>query len=197
MKYTELIPNVKWNCPSDNNRNVLIICHLQQIPYYLSQVKNFIWEQFTNITIWQTNSEIGDRNQFLKEVDQMDAVICFITELLVSTQNEIGDDLLPTVIEKKCPFLPIVDDENLEQILEQKYGHIHFAKRKERRKIRFDVIEKFIKGIPSSEEKRKQWFELSHRDIEYFSQSYFISYRKADGKYIDYLQRRIHKEPFL
>ena len=69
MKYTELIPNIKWNCPLDNNRNVLIICHPQQIPYYLSQVKDFIWERFTNITIWQTNSEIDDKNQFLKEAD--------------------------------------------------------------------------------------------------------------------------------
>lgn len=197
MKYTELIPNVKWNCPSSNNRNVLIICHPQQIPYYLSQVKDFIWERFTNITIWQTNSEIGDRNQLLKEVDQMDAVICFITELLVSTSNEIGDDLLPVVIEKKCPFLPILDGENLEQIFDQKYGHIHFVKRKEKRKIRFDAIEGFIRGILSSEEKRTQWFELSYKDIEYFSQSYFISYRKVDGKYIDYLQYRIHKEPSL
>lgn len=197
MKYTELIPNVKWNCPPSNNRNILIICHPQQIPYYLSQVKEFIWERFTNITIWQTNTEIGDRNQLLKEVDQMDAVICFITELLVSTSNEIGDDLLHVVIEKKYPFLPIVDGENLEQVFDQKYGHIHFAKRKEKQKIRFDVIEKFIKGISLSDEKKKQWFEFSNRDVEYFSQSYFISYRKMDGKYIDYLQRRIHKEPSL
>lgn len=193
MQYVKLIPNVKWNCPADNNRNVLIICHPQQIPYYLSQVKDFIWERFVNITLWQTNSEIGDRNQFLKEVDQMDAVICFITELLVSTPNEIGDDLLPAIIEKKCPFLPIVDGENLEQTFNQKYGHLHFAKCT--RTIRFDMIEKFIKGLPSSEEKRNQWFELSYRDIEHFSQSYFISYRKADGNYIDYLQHRIHKEP--
>lgn len=197
MKYTELIPNVKWNCPSGNNRNVLIICHPQQIPYYLSQVKDFIWERFTNITIWQTNSEIGDRNQLLKEVDQMDAVICFITEILASTPNEIGDDLIPAVIEKKCPFLPILDDENLEQTFDQKYGHIHFAKCKEKREIRFDVIEEFIKGLPFSEEHRNQWFELSNRDIEFFSQSYFISYRKVDGKYIDYLQHRIHEDPSL
>lgn len=197
MRYTELIPNVKWNCPSSNNRNVLIICHLQQIPYYLSKVKDFIWERFTNVTIWQINSKIDDRNQLLKEVDQMDAVICFITELLVSTPNKIGDDLLPAVIEKKCPFLPIVDGENLKQIFEQKYGHIHFAKRKGKWKIGFDAIEEFIKELPSSEEKRNQWFELSYRDIEYFSQSYFISYRKVDGKYIDYLQHRIHEEPSL
>lgn len=197
MKYTELIPNVKWNCPSSNNRNVLIICHPQQIPYYLSQVKDFIWKRFTNITIWQTNSEIGDRNQLLKEVDEMDAVICFITELLVSTPNKISDDLLPAVVEKKCPFLPIVDGENLKQIFNQKYGHIHFAKNKEKWKIRFDVIEKFIKGLPASEEKRNRWFELSRKDIEHFSQSYFISYRKVDGKYIDYLQHRIHEESSL
>lgn len=197
MKYTELIPNVKWNCPSDTNRNVLIICHSQQIPYYLPQIKDFIWEYFTNVTIWQTNSEINDRNQFLEEVDQMSAVICFITELLISTPNEIGDNLIPAVIEKKCPFLPIIDGDNLEQIFDQKYGHIHFAKRKEKRKIRFDVIKEFIKGLPASEKKRTQWFEFSHKDIEHFSQSYFISYRKADGKYIDYLQHRIHKEPSL
>lgn len=197
MKYKELIPNVKWNCPSSNNRNVLIICHPQQIPYYRSQVVDFIWERFTSITIWQTNSKIGDRDQFLKEVDSMDAVICFITELLVSTQNEIGDDILPAIIEKKCPFLPILDGENLEKIFDQKYGHIHFVIRKEKRKIRFDAIEKFIKGILSSEENRAQSFEFSYRDIEYFSQSYFISYRKMDGKYIDYLQHRIHKEPSL
>ena len=127
----------------------------------------------------------------------MDAVICFITELLVSTPNKIGDDLLPAVIEKKCLFLPIVDGENLKQIFDQKYGHIHFAKRKEKGKIRFDVIEKFIKRLPSSEEKRNKWFELSQRDIEHFSQSYFISYRKVDGKYIDYLQHKIHEEPSL
>lgn len=62
MKYTELIPHVKRNYLLHNNRNVLIICHSQQIPYYLSKLKNFIWERFTNITIWQTNLEIADKN---------------------------------------------------------------------------------------------------------------------------------------
>lgn len=197
MKYTELIPNVKWNCSPDNNRNILIICHPQQIQSYLAQLKDYIWKRFTNITIWQTNSGIGDWNQLLKEIDQMDAVICFITELLVSTPNVIGDRLLPAIIEKKCPLLPLVDDENLEQIFDKKYGHIHFAKRKDKYKIRFDAIDEFINGLPKSEEKRNQWFEISQREIEHFSQSYFISYRKVDGKYIDALQHQIHKEAAL
>lgn len=100
MKYTELIPNVKWNCPSHNNRNVLVICHPQQIPFYLPKLKDFIWERFTNITIWQTNLEIADKNQLLKEVDQVDAVICFVTELLTLTPNVIGYDLIPIIIGK-------------------------------------------------------------------------------------------------
>lgn len=57
-------------------------------------LKNFILERFTNITIWQTNLEIADKNQLLKEVDQVDAVICFVTELLTLTPNVIGDDLI-------------------------------------------------------------------------------------------------------
>lgn len=96
-EYTELIPSVKRHCPSYNNRNVLVICHPQQIPYYLSKLKNFILEQFTNITIWQTNLEIADKNQLLKEVDQVDAVICFVTELLTLTPNIIGDDPIPII----------------------------------------------------------------------------------------------------
>lgn len=96
-QYTELIPSVRWNCLSHNNRNVLIICYPQQIPYYLSNLKNFILERFTNITIWHTNLEITDKNQRLKEVDQVDAVICFVTELLTLTQNVIGDDLIPII----------------------------------------------------------------------------------------------------
>lgn len=197
MKYTELIPNVKWNCPSYNNRNVLVICHPQQIPFYLSKLKDFIWERFTNITIWQTNLEIADKSQLLKEVDQVDAVICFVTELLVLTSNVIGDELIPIIIEKKYPFLPILDGRNLEQIFEQKYGHIHFVKYNENQTLKFDAIEKFIKGLPLHEKRKNQWFELSNRNMESFSQTYFISYRKVDGKYIDYLQHRIHKESSL
>lgn len=197
MKYTELIPNVKWNCPSHNNRNVLVICHPQQIPFYLSKVEEFVWERFTNITIWQTNSEIIDKNQLMNEVDQIDAVICFVTELLVLTPNVIGDELIPIIIEKKYPFLPILDGRNLEQIFEQKYGHIHFAKYKENQALRFDAIEKFMEGLPLHKKRKNQWFELSDRNMDSFSQTYFISYRKVDGRYIDYLQHRIHKEASL
>ena len=196
MKYIELIPSVKWNCPSDNNKNVLVICHPQQIPYYLPRVKDYIWERMENITIWQTHLKIGDTEQFLKEIGRMDAIICFITELLLLTKNKIRDDLLAPIIESKCPFLPIVDGENLEKIFDEAYGHIHCIKCSDNKKIRFDVIEKFIKKIPSSKEK-KQWFEISPQDVQCFSQSYFISYRKIDGKYVDYLQHIIHNDPSL
>lgn len=199
MKYTELIPSIKWNCLPDDNRNILILCHPQQTTYYISQLKDYIWNQFENITIWQISSAIGDWNQLLKEIEQMDAVICFITELLVSIPNEIGDVLLPVIIEKKYPFLPLVVDEELEQIFDKRYGHIHFAKYREKYPIGIGsgAIDAFLKNLPSSEEKRNLRFKISKREIEHFSQSYFISYRKADGKYIENLQHRIHSEPTL
>lgn len=197
MKYTELIPNVKWNCLPNNNRNILILSHPQQTTYYLSQLKDYIWKQFTNITIWQTNLVIDDWNQLLKEVEQMDAVICFVTELLVSTRNEIGDILLPIIIERKYPLLPLVASEELEQIFDKRYGHIHFVKCRGKYLMGYDAIDAFLKRLPLCEEKRNSWFEISQREIEYFSQSYFLSYRKVDGKYIEELQYKIHSEPAL
>lgn len=197
MKYKELVPNVKWNCSSSKNTNILILCHPQQIPYYLSKLKDYIWERFSNVTIWQSKMEVTDKFQLLKEVEHMDAVICFVTELFMSSSNKIVDFLFLNIIKLKKPVLPIVVGEGLENVFDKKYSHIHFIKCKDIRKLRYDMIEEFVRGIQVTRTKQHQWFEVQDARFECFSQSFFISYRKVDGKYIDYVQRKIHKEMAL
>lgn len=102
MEYKELIPNRKWNCPPDKNINVLVLCHSIQASDYVTKVKDFVWDRFSDVTIWQTKDKINNRCRLADEVKQMDAVICFVTELLMSSPNEIGDYLLPVIIENNC-----------------------------------------------------------------------------------------------
>ena len=197
MKFTELNPNVKWNCPANDNTNVLLICHPQLVPFYLPKLKDFIWDRFDNITIWNMNSETVDDKVILQEIEQMDAVICFITETLLSTLNGIKDLIIPALIETHIPFLPILDGNNLEEIFNQKYGHIHFVSQVQPRKISYEAIEEFLNRILASEERKRKKFEFENLKSKAFSQSFFISYRKIDGMYIDNLQRTIHNDPLL
>lgn len=198
MKYQELIPNIKWNCSPYANTNILILCHPQQIHYFLPGLKDHVWEKFSNVTIWQTKKKITDRERLAEEACGMDGVICFMSELFLSDPNDISDSLLSALIRKNQALLPILTGEELEGAFEKKYGHIQFVKAVGTRTPGLDKIEEFIRNIKATGNDPYPEKDIySGEAFDCFSHSYFISYRKADGKYVGRIQEKIHGEPAL
>ena len=193
MEYTELIPNLRWNSPIYNNINLLILSHPKQEFFFTSHIEEFIWSRFPNTTIWNIQKDISNEKHLIEEVKQMDATICYITELFLVDSN-IADRILEFIIRNNYLLLPIFNDQKLETVFNDRYGHIQFVKGGQGRYFCFDEIEKFLKKIKPREEKKYNEICLLDKSLKNFSQSYFISYRKKDGRYVDYIQRKIHQE---
>ena len=198
MEYNELIPNVYWNSDPSSNTNLLILCHLQQINYYMPMVKKYIWSKYGDVTVWNTKFEIQNTKQLFNEIENMDAIIVLASELFISTEHEIGDLAVPYALSKGIPILPILLGDELEFAFDKKYGHIHYIKSTDKiNSMNFQrCVDDFIQHI----NKKEKWGTFQPSSIyknNPFSQTYFISYRKKDGRYVDVLQKKIHDDSKL
>ena len=110
MEYTELIPNIRWNSPIYNNINLLILSHPKQEFFFTSHIEEFIWSRFPNTTIWNIQKDISNEKHLIEEVKQMDAIICYITELFLVDSN-IADRILKFIIRNNYLLLPIFNDQ--------------------------------------------------------------------------------------
>lgn len=102
-EFTELIPNLYWNCNPSTNKNILVLRHPQMVNYYMPLLKDKIWKSFSNVTIWQTNTEIQETSELLNEVEKMDVIIVLVSEMFMSTQHAIRNLVLPYIISKGIP----------------------------------------------------------------------------------------------
>lgn len=193
MEYKELSPNVRWNSPVHETINILILSHPEQVSPCVDKVKDFLWSILPDAIIWQPQLRVTDEKQLIEEVKRMDAVICFMTAQFLQSKNYILDCILPYIIEKKYPFLPILDTKNHKKTYEEKFGTIHYVDNTEINKNTFDAIKRFVLKTQSD---KQHCFSVSE-DSSIFSQIYFVSYRRIDGKYVDAIQRLIHKDKRL
>ncbi len=194
MEYKELIPNERWNSPTLDTINILIISHPGEVSYYVDKIKDFIWSILPDAIIWHPKSRVTDEIQLIEEVKQMNAVISFMTAQFLQSKNDILDKILPYIIENKYPFLPILDAKNHKKLYEEKFGKIQYVDKKELDKNIFVAIQRFVQDIQSCNQRNDC---VSVEDVNDFSQMYFVSYRRIDGRYVDFIQRLIHKDERL
>lgn len=195
MNYKNILPNVNWNCPTHSNINILILCHPEQNDYYLPLLKKYIWAENSNVTIWQINSTSFDAVQALEEIALMDAVICIISELFISGHNMMAEYIMPELLSKENNILPLLMEKCVEKDFENKYGHIHYERWTGNTEQKKEKISKFLGTVKQKKSKQSYAFDMiSESMINCFSQSFFISYRKIDGKYIDILRNKIHDD---
>ena len=127
MEYTELLPNVYWNCNPSANKNILVLCHPQLVNYYVPLLKDRIWKLHGDVTIWQTHIEVQESIKLLNEIEEMDSIIVLVSEMFMFEQHVIRDVVLPYAIAKGLTILPIVLDDKIEPVFDKQYGHIHFV----------------------------------------------------------------------
>lgn len=192
MISTELIPNLYWNCNPSTNKNILILCHPQLVNYYIQQLKDKIWKFHGGVTIWHTQTEVRNSEKLLNEIKKMDLVIVLVSEMFMFGQHVIRDIVLPYAISEKLTLLPIVLSNEVEAKFDEHYGHIHFVKSLDDIESIATIINDYTPSV-----KKKENIQASYIDMQCtknpFSQTYFVSYRKKDGQYIDFLQKKVHE----
>ena len=133
--------------------------------------------------------------QALEEIALMDAVICIISELFISGHNMMAEYIMPELLSKENNILPLLMEKCVEKDFENKYGHIHYERWTGNTEQKKEKISKFLGTVKQKKSKQSYAFDMiSESMINCFSQSFFISYRKIDGKYIDILRNKIHDD---
>ena len=193
MKYKELIPTVHWNCNPYSNTNMLILGHPEELKNYLPMIKEKIWHHFTDITIWESQKVITNFTKLENELETIDMVIVIVSSLFLNSCCLASEVILPKVIGKGLTLLPILIDENLELSFCSKYGNLHMAKC---RPSSMEIVNELLKFSHNIPKKNKEGYSWAFQNNP-FSMSFFVSYRKIDGKYIDVLQNYIHQDSAL
>lgn len=196
MGYEELLPNLKWNACPHTNKNIVVICHPTQINYYLPSIKEYIWTKISKVTIWQTKNRIDNVELLEEEISNMDVVICLVSELLIGTNNVIIDSVIPKIINREINFIPCaVEGNNIEIRFNNKFENIHIIKGKNLTDLYEKICDYLIPRLNNYSDNRIAY--NNYNLIKKYNTSFFISYRKKDGKYIENIQNKIHEDKRL
>lgn len=143
-----------------------------------------------NCAVWYSP---GDATRELElELGQMQLFVMPVTTRLLTTPNRALDWEFPFAMSQHIPVLPLMQEEGLEELFNQKCGDLQFLDKNMRDSTAISYNEKLEKYLSSV----LMGDELVVQVRSAFDAYIFLSYRKKDRKYAQELMRLIHKNDF-
>lgn len=188
---TNLKYKTRGNSSPKGKPKVYFCCHEEDFNRYFETLSNEILAK-QNCAIWY-NSESGVRDEdFLLDLKQMQLFVMPVTTNLLCTENEALDIEFRFAIENHIPVLPLMQENGLEELFNEKCGDLQFLDKNNTdvTAISYDEkLQKYLESILISD-------ELTEKIRAAFDAYVFLSYRKKDRKYAQELMRLIHKNEF-
>lgn len=186
----ELKYKTRGNTDPKGKPRVYFCCHPADFDQYFDAVSDDILAK-QNCAIWFLNSETAVRDDdFFLALKQMQLVVMPITTNLLCSQNAALDIEFRFAIENHIPVLPLMQEEGLDELFNQKCGDLQFLDQfsKDSTVISYaDKLEKYLSVILTGD-------ELAQKIRSSFDAYVFLSYRKKDRKYAQELMRLIHND---
>ncbi len=186
--------NLKFK-PEKSNPNgkpkVYFCCHKEDFEKFFESISDEILS-LQNCTVWYKDGNDYLKEELLGELKGMQLFVMPVTTNLLCTENDALDIEFKFAIKNHIPVLPLMQEQGLEQIFNQKCGELQFL----------DKYNTDITAI-SYEGKLKKYLEsvligdeMAEKIRAAFDAYVFLSYRKKDRKYAQELMRLIHKNEF-
>ena len=172
---------------------VYFCCHPDDRELFFDSISSLILK-YHNCAIWYNAdpNEPYDREERELDLSQMQLFVVPITYKLLARSSDAMDWEIPFAIRNHIPVLPVIEEENLEKMLAEKFEDIQYL----------DPNVKDVTAIPY-EEKLKKYLdsvlvgdELAAQVRGAFDAYIFLSYRKKDRSQAQQLMRLIHENDF-
>ncbi len=175
----------------NKKQKIYYSAHEKDFKIYFNEITKEILSKY-DVTIWYRDIEneinIYNEQEYLSDLSQMNLLIIPVTSRLLTTPNYALDKEYKYAIEKHIPVLPIMVEEGLVDLFNEKFGEIQFL----------DKTSKDITVI-SYEEKLRKYLdsiiigdEITKKIKDAFDSYIFLSYRKKDRIYAQELMKLIH-----
>ena len=166
-------------------------CHKDDFKKFFENISDEVLA-LQNCSVWYKDGNDYVNEELLDDLKGMQLFVMPVTTNLLCTENDALDIEFKFAIENHIPVLPLMQEQGLEQIFNQKCGELQFL----------DKHNTDITAI-SYEEKLKKYLEsvligdeMAEKIRAAFDAYVFLSYRKKDRKYAQELMRLIHKNEF-
>ena len=172
--------------------NVYFTCHPEDFERYFEEYTTKILH-IQDCAIWyeaEPKAEY-DRDDLELNLSQMQLFIMPVTTKLLTTPNRAMDIEFPIAQEKHIPVLPLMMENNLDDVFSKKFGNLQYLdpnNRDETRRSFDEVLETYIRSVLVSD-------DLAKKVRAAFDAYIFLSYRKKDRMKAQKLMRLIHRNP--
>ena len=132
-----------------------------------------------------------DRAEYEFDLGEMRLFVIPITSRLLKTSNRAMDVDVPFALRNNIPILPIMQEKNLEELFNKKFGDLQFLDATSSDSTAIDYSEKLARylGAVLVDD------DLASEVRAAFDAYIFLSYRKKDRQQANELMRLIHQDP--
>ncbi len=142
--------------------------------------------------IYRAPDEGFDHNEHLQSLEEMNLFILPITSNLLQQDCYVTQVEVPYAIMKHIPILPLMQEEGLAELFNEKCGDLQYLDKNARDNTAISYEEKlqnFLTAVLVGD-------ELANQVRNAFDAYIFLSYRKKDRKYAKELMQLIHENDF-
>ena len=181
------------NSSAQGKPRVYFTCHPDDFEIYFNKICDMILKNH-NCAIWY-DSELNvdfDAETMDNDLSKVQLIVIPVTRKLLVLPNRVRDIEIAFANEHHIPVLPLVMEENLDELFSEWFGDIQYLNpfSKDVTAISFEEkMQKFLNSVLVSD-------DLAEKIRAAFDAYIFLSYRKKDRKYAQELMRLIHKNDF-
>lgn len=176
--------------PKDKPK-VFFCCHPSDFSLFFDSISKQVLD-ILDCAVWYALPEDNLSDWPLEEeLPQMQLVIFPVTTRFLFQESFASNTVIPAALEYHIPILPLIQEPNLAETFNEKYGNIQFldTTQNDPTAIRYErKLDHFLHSVLTSTELQEKIRQAFHLYI-------FLSYRKIDRAYAQELMRLIHKAP--
>ena len=172
---------------------VYFCCHPADFEKYFELISEEVLAEQNCTIYYETEpSDPYDEEELFSYLGQMQLFIMPVTTKLLTRKNRAVDLEFPFAKEHHIPILPLMQENGLDDLFNEKCGDIQYLNKYNRDDTAISYEEKLKKYLSSV----LIGDELAEKVRAAFDAYIFLSYRKKDRKYAQELMRLIHKNDF-
>ena len=170
---------------------VYFCCHPEDFDLYFHEISNELLK-LQNCAMWYDDDGQHRDEEYLSNLKQMQLFVMPVTRKLLCSENAALEREFRFAMEQHIPVLPLMQEQGLEQLFNQKCGDLQFLDRHngDETAIAYEKkLEQYLQSLLVGD-------RLAERIRTAFDACLFLSYRKKDRKYAQELMHLIHENPF-
>ncbi len=189
---SQLACKTRGNVSPQGKPRVFFCCHPADFAVYFEEIAAEILALQNCALFYAEGGGVTVDEELLSDLGQMQLFVMPVTTRLLTTDNAALARLFPFAMEHHVPVLPLMQEEGLDGLFNQKCGDLQYLDKNAADNTAIPYEEKlgkYLDGVLVGD-------ELAAKVRAAFDAYVFLSYRKKDRRHAQELMRLIHANDF-